>query len=188
MTAYQRGEVVRTPESLMAYFQLTYDTSVLRGEWMVPDPREGQIVALQARIQDMEANRRGGQANGRQGNNQGGNRNHRENQGGNHNQGGAGRNRNQGNNSNRGNDRGRNSNQGPVQRTFTGRLAWRNVAPAVGDPTTKVVEGEEWMYCAHHGYWCKHLSDACRDRPEGEDEVTANMAAVGIEDVYEDEE
>lgn len=88
------------------------------------------------------------------------------------------------------------------QRPFTGTLAWRNVSPKAGAPTTKVVKGQTYHWCKHHKFWGNHEYKDCRaahktsasnqqqpsQQHPPEDEITASLARVGIADVSEIEE
>lgn len=74
---------------------------------------------------------------------------------------------------------------------FEGKQAWRSAPPQEGEPNTKTVNGKEWKYCAHHGYWCAHTTEQCRDAPDNgltdqETGLTAALASIGLEDI-EDE-
>ena len=50
------------------------------------------------------------------------------------------------------------------KKVFSGDQAWRNKAPRDGQSETKLVNGKEWKYCKHHGYWANHSSDECRNK------------------------
>ena len=79
-------------------------------------------------------------------------------------------------------------------RTFNGKMAFRNTKPKAGEPTTKVVDGDTWHYCFHHGSWGCHKASECRmhqkKKNEGGDAtaITASLAQVGIEDVVAPEQ
>jgi hypothetical protein len=80
-----------------------------------------------------------------------------------------------------------------AKKVFTGESAWR-MTRGTG-PTTKTIDGNSWKWCAHHAYWCDHHENECRDKKKkaaGEQQVPgmtlqASMAAIGIEDVNDDE-
>ena len=85
------------------------------------------------------------------------------------------------------------------KKKFTGKHAWRNVAPKAGGPTTKKVDGAEWHYCKFHGYWVKHTSEECRLNPanknqskdtsgEPEADINAAMAEMGIEEADDEDD
>ena len=80
------------------------------------------------------------------------------------------------------------------KRTFRGKGSWRNITPKVGEPHSKTHEGDTWHYCTHHGYWAAHKSSECEMEKKRkasqtkQDGITAAMAEVGVEDVYEDDE
>ena len=174
---HQRGEDQRTADQLMVHFEQIYSSAVLNDEWDATNADEERIVALQARIAQLERaraprnqrnNNRGGDTPANQGNNQGNNGNPAR-------------------------------NNGTIRRrTFTGADAWRNTPPIANSPHTKTVAGTEWHWCAHHAYWCKHKTEECRDAPratanaaqaeaqDDEGDLTAAMAAVGIEDVHDE--
>lgn len=68
---------------------------------------------------------------------------------------------------------------------------WRKVKPKQGESHTKTVNGVEWHYCIHHGYWVQHTSNECRDKPTGtgsttEADIRAAMGDVGVEQLLED--
>jgi hypothetical protein len=47
----------------------------------------------------------------------------------------------------------------------TPRPAWSDVAPAEGDPETKVVDGKTYYFCRHHGRWSvnpRHMTATCK--------------------------
>jgi hypothetical protein len=78
-------------------------------------------------------------------------------------------------------------------RTFTGDSAWRSIPPKAGESLTKTVQGKEWKYCSVHKFWCSHTAETCRDKPTNEstrqptpEEITASLAAVGVQDNDDD--
>ena len=77
-------------------------------------------------------------------------------------------------------------------KSFKGKWAWRHVSPKDGEPHAKTFEGEQWQFCEHHGYWCKHATEACEKNKQQQSQeskdITAAMADVGIEDVEEDDD
>jgi len=77
-------------------------------------------------------------------------------------------------------------------KTFDGKWKWRNDAPGPGASHVRIFEDEEWKWCAHHGYWCKHLTEECEMHKKRENqeerEITAALADIGIEDIQEDQE
>ena len=69
---------------------------------------------------------------------------------------------------------------------------WRKIKPKHGESHTKNVNGVEWFYCIHHGYWVQHKSDECRDKPAGpatttEADIRAAIADVGVEQLDDDD-
>lgn len=48
-----------------------------------------------------------------------------------------------------------------------GKEPWMTVKPTQSEVSAgyvKTVKGKEWKWCSYHGYWCAHLSEACRDK------------------------
>jgi hypothetical protein len=81
-----------------------------------------------------------------------------------------------------------------AKKVFTGESAWR-MTRGTG-PTTKTIDGNTWKWCSHHGYWCDHHDNECRDKKKAAAKksenvpgmtLQASMAAIGIDDVYDDE-
>ena len=80
---------------------------------------------------------------------------------------------------------------------FTGDQTFRNVKPKPRESHVKMVNGKEWKWCEHYGYWCSHTTTECRnkDKLSPKDKSTANsatitaaMAHIGIEDVVSDKD
>ena len=68
---------------------------------------------------------------------------------------------------------------------------WRKVKPKQGESHHKKVNGVDWFFCIHHGYWVQHKSDDCRDKPEAaatttESDIRAAIGDVGVEHVDDD--
>ena len=83
--------------------------------------------------------------------------------------------------------------KGKKDRNFPGKMAFRNTKPKAREPTTKVVDGDTWHYCYHHGFWGRHKASECRmhnKKNEGGDTaaITASLAEVGITDFVLSEE
>ena len=83
--------------------------------------------------------------------------------------------------------------KGKKDRNFSGKMAFRNTKPKAREPTTKVVDGDTWHYCYHHGFWGHHKASECRmhnKKNEGGDTaaITASLAEVGISDFVLSEE
>ena len=68
---------------------------------------------------------------------------------------------------------------------------WRKVKPKQGESHSKTVNGVEWHYCIHHGYWVQHTSTECRDKPAEtgstiEADIRASLADVGVGQLEDD--
>ena len=83
---------------------------------------------------------------------------------------------------------------------FKGPEAWKLVAPKPGEPHKKTVGNQEFKYCSNHRYWAQHLTSDCKSGPnpykkkayrpprQSQDEITAALANIGIQDCVDDEE
>ena len=83
--------------------------------------------------------------------------------------------------------------RGRKDRNFSGKKAFHNMKPKAREPTTKVVDGDTWHYCYHHGFWGRHKASECRmhnKKNKGGDAtaITASLAEVGITDFVLSEE
>ena len=66
-----------------------------------------------------------------------------------------------------------NSQKSPEQQ-FTGKWAWRAVAPKQGEPTSKVYEGKTYYWCPKHGFWTNHKPEECRLNKPAEEKKPEN--------------
>jgi len=157
-----------TYETLMAKAEKKYQARLLSSEWNAPTREQEEIIALKSQIADLRVKRKANPTAPKK----------------------------------EGKDE-RLKGKKPKKeqggkRTFRGRWQWREVPPRAGEPATKSVDGEDWHYCAHHGYWVKHTTEECDMARRGRgtqaggnpsaatDEISAAMASVGINDIDEE--
>jgi hypothetical protein len=158
---YEEGKPLTTDE-LMELAQNKYKNKKQAQTWNTPTEEQEQIIALEARIESLQAqNRALSKRNSNKVNNQG--------------------NRNNSRGSNKGRNSGKKQSNNQARNdgdylNATGKWSWLKVAPKQGDKTTKSHDGKTYHWCTHHARWCRHTSAECKkgQGPKGKKPQSAN--------------
>jgi len=160
---YEEGTLNLTTEELMQKAEQKYKNLTLEKKWNKPSQEQEEIIALRAKIELFQRKRTP-----------------------------KGSPKKEDDTTKKGKGRSikKDANGKPV---FEGDQSWRNTPPKANESNTKTVNGKEWKYCSIHGYWCSHTADECRDKDkhqgnQEEQQITAAMAAFGIEETNDSDE
>ena len=169
---YEEGADIHY-ELLMTKAQQKCKSRLLTNEWNAPTEEQEEIIALRAEIKEIKAQKnKGNKPKPRQDNSTKGTQPDDKNK--------------------------KKPKKRPGQKPdFKGRWSWRGVVPKTGESWKKDFEGKTWHCCKCHGHWVQHTHQECEkekkrkaqeEKRDNADDVTASVAAVGIDDVTDDEE
>jgi hypothetical protein len=158
---YEEGKPL-TAEELMEMAQNKFKNKRQAQTWNLPTEEQEQIIALEARIENLQTQNRNlarrGQATGNKSNNPQGGRGQQQN-----------RNRKQGGRGTQKKDRMQKGRDGDYLNA-TGKWAWLKTAPKTGEKTTKNFDGKPFFWCPKHARWGRHGPAQCRkgqENPKG---------------------
>lgn len=142
---YEEGKPLTTDE-LMELAQNKYKNKVQTKTWNTPTEEQEQIIALEARVESLQAqNRSLSKRTPTRGARQTGQ-------------------------AQRGQQKGRSPNKKSANQSrgdgdylnATGKWAWLKVAPKQGDKTTKSYDGKTYFWCNKHERWGRHTTAECK--------------------------
>jgi hypothetical protein len=158
---YEEGKPLTTNE-LMELAQNKFKNKKQVKTWNTPTEEQEQIIALEARIESLQAqNRVLSKRNAGKARQQGDRKQPTNNKG---------RNRNK---QSRGNNHGNRSDGDYLN--ATGKWTWLKVPPKQGDKQSKTFDGKTFFWCKAHSRWGRHTTNECKKgQPGGQQTKQSN--------------
>jgi hypothetical protein len=177
---YEEGKPL-TAEELMEFAQNKFKNKQQAQTWNLPTEEQEQIIALEARIENLQTQNRNLAKRGQavKGNTQGG-RGQQQN-----------RNRKPGGRGTKKNDRAAQKGRDGDYLNATGKWAWLKTAPKAGEKTSKTFDGKPFFWCPKHARWGRHGPAQCRKGQEAKkggkpnDSQDANTPQIRFSNAYQ---